>query len=153
MTALTVTPRNFNIQKIIAGIFIVACSLLIVTIVATVVFITSMLIANFGLELAGTFALYAGLANVLTVMLTLLTSIWGTILFVRYIRLFQNKLKISIKRLWIETIALNVLNLFLVYFVQELTLPYSVMLVVGIWIGLAMLLAGVALLLRMRQAV
>ena len=149
---MTVTPKDLNTHKIIAAILSVVCALWIAAIVIAVVFIASMIVGNFGFGLTGVFVLYAGLANVPIVILMLVTAIWEIILFVRYIRLCQNKLKISLKRLWIETILVNALSLLLLYFVQTLSLPYSVRLASGIWSVLVMLLAGAALGLRIRQA-
>ena len=69
--------------------------------------------------------------------------VWGMTLLVRYRRLIKDKLVMSEKRLWLETIGMNAVGLWLFpWMLQSLELSLSVVIVIAIWnvvaIGLAL---------------
>jgi len=82
-------------QKRIAQIFLVACCLIL----AILTFIS----ISQGLDDFVVLVVYASYAIV-----PIPLFLWGITLFIRYIRLFQDKLEMSKERLWIETIFMNV---------------------------------------------
>jgi len=64
--------------------------------------------------------------------------IWGATLFVRYRRLLKDILKMSVNRLWIETVIMNAVCLMFFWFMFEsLELPLTIKIVVAIWNVLA----------------
>ena len=69
--------------------------------------------------------------------------VWGMTLLLRYRRLIKDKLVMSEKRLWLETIGMNAVGLWLFpWMLQSLELSLSVVIVIAIWnvvaIGLAL---------------
>ncbi len=76
---------------------------------------------------------------------------FGITLFVRYIRLFRNKLKMSQRRLWIETIVMNGLSLIFCYFMfQKDRTSEFVVIPVIVWGVVAIVLAIYALVLSLQ---
>ena len=59
--------------------------------------------------------------------------VWGITLLVRYRRLFKDKLVMSEKRLWLETILMNVVNLvFFIWIMASFNLPWVFSLAVAL---------------------
>ena len=59
--------------------------------------------------------------------------VWGITLLVRYRRFFKDKLVMSEKRLWLETILMNVVNLvFFIWIMASFNLPWVFSLVVAL---------------------
>jgi len=57
--------------------------------------------------------------------------IWGVTLFVRYQRLLKNKLRMSEKRLWIETIIMNAVCLVFFLFMLDRFLDFPLTIQIG----------------------
>jgi len=128
-------------QKRIVQLFIVACSLIsILTVIPLVSF--------FGLYLDFIVDGDDGIIKKLRVSLLFIPVIWGVTLFVRYIRLFQEKLNSSKKRLWIETIVLNLVCFFVgarFLFEGEVSFFSFFIAIQVLWTGVAIVLAVSAL--------
>ena len=150
MTTLT-KAKHINFEKIIAGILMAGGLLWSAILLVFVGFLVNYSVSEFGYSFAGVVSLYLGMAYKWIVLTTILTLIWGIVLLVRYLKLCLSKHKVATRHLWVETVVVNALILSLLYFGLGTDIPFTVLLTC--WTIFAILLAGLALLLRMRQAV
>lgn len=129
------STKHIEVSYWIARAFVTACLIICCCLAITVIilFFSAPNILGLGLMFAA--------IRILPIPL----FIWGLTLFVRYGRFLKNKLTVSEKQLWIETIVLNLLNLGLCFWSISSVLPLYATVLIGLWNVVAIVLSVIAL--------